>query len=127
MKSKSILSQIEFIIMVLVFALAAAVCLKVFAFSDKNSKNTELKSIALIKVQNTAEQIKNSSGKALGENGLCIYFTDEWEPSEEETKYVLRAYRTINDTSLLGTADVAFYNGDDIVFAVPIAWQEETS
>ena len=124
MKNRAVLSQIEFIIMTLVFALSAAICLKVFAFSSENSRAAQIESMAIIKVQNCAEQIKNSRGASIGDSGLCIYYNEDGTTSESETRLVLKACRTDCSSPMLGTASVDFYCDGDVLFSVPVAWQE---
>lgn len=58
MKSKAPLVMMEQIIMVLVFAIASAVCLQTFVLSEKLSEQTELENLAVLQAQNAAEQLK---------------------------------------------------------------------
>ena len=58
MKSKAPLVMMEQIVMVLIFALAAALCLQTFVLSGKISKNTEELNRASIETQNVAESLK---------------------------------------------------------------------
>ena len=62
MKSKAPLSLMEQLIMLLVFALAAALCLQVFVLSGKVSRSSETKSHAVTAVQNAAEVTKSCRG-----------------------------------------------------------------
>ena len=58
MRSKSPLALMEQVIMVLVFALAAALCLRVFVFSDLASTRNEAVDRAVLECQNAAETMK---------------------------------------------------------------------
>ena len=57
MKSKSPLVMLEQLIMILVFALAAALCLQAFALADSQSKTTIVRDAAIIEVQQAAEAL----------------------------------------------------------------------
>ena len=52
MKNKTSLAMMELLVMVLVFALAAALCLGIFAKTDKMSQQTELRDGAVLMAQN---------------------------------------------------------------------------
>ena len=62
MKSKAPLSLMEQLIMLLVFALAAALCLQVFVLSGRVSRSCETKSNAVAAVQSAAEITKACKG-----------------------------------------------------------------
>ena len=79
MKSKAPLAMMEQIVMVLVFALAAALCLQTFVLSGKISKKTEAKNRAVTEVQNAAELMKN---------GGFLEYVERYAPAETEGEYV---------------------------------------
>lgn len=58
MKNKTTLMLMELLIMVLVFALAAAICLKVFVRSHELSSETQNRDRAMLAAQNAAETVK---------------------------------------------------------------------
>ena len=58
MKSKAPLVLMEQLIMVLVFALAAALCLQTFVLSEQISKKTKAGNRATIEAQNVAESME---------------------------------------------------------------------
>lgn len=62
MRSKAPLAMMEQLVMVLVFALAAALCLQVFVLSDKTSRRNEARDRAVLEAQNTAEELKSLRG-----------------------------------------------------------------
>ena len=62
MKEHSFPVILEQVCMVLVFAVAAAICLRVFAAADRISQENECMSKAVLFVQNTAEQLKGCNG-----------------------------------------------------------------
>lgn len=114
MKSKAPLVMMEQIVMVLIFALAAALCLQTFALSGKLSKQTEAKNRAMVEAQNVAETMKDGGTKAYinlyhavqKENTWVTWFDADWNatgddeqaayclavcPEETETPYLWRA------------------------------------
>ena len=62
MRSKAPLALMEQAVMVLVFALAAALCLRVFVWSDQTSKRGEARDRALVTAQSMAEIYKSCQG-----------------------------------------------------------------
>ena len=54
----------------LVFALAAALCLQVFVLSDKTSRRNEARDRAVLEAQNTAEELKSLRGDLAQAAGL---------------------------------------------------------
>lgn len=101
--SKAPLVMMEQMIMVLVFALAAALCLQAFVLSEKISKKTEAANYAAIETQNAAEQIKadgfsawKAAYDALQREAMAVvFFDEEWNRvSEQEAEYVLEAAYT---------------------------------
>ena len=62
MRSKAPLVLMEQLVMVLVFALAAALCVQVFVLSDQTSRNYAARDRAAVAAQNAAEQLKGCGG-----------------------------------------------------------------
>ena len=109
-KSKAPLALMEQMVMLLVFALAAALCLQAFVKSDQISLKSQARSDAALAAQNIAEYIRHSGGSienALKETAdtqsgkyvedstemggtLVISYNEDWEPTgEEAATYVL--------------------------------------
>lgn len=103
MKSKAPLALMEQMVMLLVFALAAALCLQAFVKSDQVSLKSQTKSSAAFAAQNTAEVIRHNGGslehaltetaKRQGgkylEGALIIPYDGEWKSTTEEAEYLL--------------------------------------
>ena len=136
MHSKAPLALMEQIIMLLVFALSAALCLQVFALSGRISHGMEDKALAVTEVRNAAESIKISGGdfekhaELFGgktENGSWkAFYDEEWKPvSEEKAVYILEAFPVETETELLGAAEVSAFekNGKEL-FELKVARQE---
>ena len=101
MQSKSSLFLIEQLIVIAVFAICAAVCVKIFAESYILSSAGADINNALLIAKNGAESFKAASGdmdvtaQFLGVNinkgGLHVYYDHTWRPCEEEDAlYMLR-------------------------------------
>ena len=63
MKSKAPLMLMEQMVMLLVFALAAALCLQAFVKADEISKQAEARDRAVLLCQTVAEELKESGEK----------------------------------------------------------------
>lgn len=140
MRSKAPLALMEQLIMVLVFALAAALCLRAFAASDGLSREKELRDRALAEGQSMAELAKFCAGDlslAAGQYGgewdgahwTCL-FDGDWNQTGREENAACRlevALRPGEDG--LGQAQVtAWAAGEaEALFSFPVAWQEEVS
>ena len=59
MRSKAPLTLMEQVLMILVFALAAALCVQVFVFSGQSSRRNEARDRAVLEAQNAAETLKS--------------------------------------------------------------------
>lgn len=145
MKTKSLLPLMEQLIMLLVFALASALCLQGFALAGRISRRQESRTRAALEVQNAAELLKGSSGdynftaKELG--GICqgqvvsMSYNAAWESTAHDSKYVLRIMPLETATPLLGSAHIGLYETDDVdhisadslLFELTIAWQERAT
>lgn len=126
MKGKTSLVLLEQVVMILVFALAAALCLQAFALSDRISAESELRGRAMLQVQNTAEIVKDCAGDRQcaaeklqgawdGESLVCA--------SHDLT---IRVVWQETDTEYLGAAEITAERMDGAVLAqVLTAWQED--
>ena len=139
MKSKAPLALMEQIIMVLVFALAAALCLRAFALSDRLSREGELRDGAVLLAQNAAEVCKAGGGDwdymetVLGGNALgyswTVLYNERMEPVAvaEDAAYEVTVRPETAEVPGLGRATVSVFemDGGDLLFQLPVAWQEE--
>lgn len=104
-RSKAPLALMEQIIMILVFALASAVCLQAFVYSNNLSKTDERRHTAMSKAQQVTEYCKASGGDLetvsetlngdVTEDGIKIaYPEDDMTVSlhlTEQTEYLQKA------------------------------------
>lgn len=133
MKSKTPLAMMEQIIMVLVFALAAAVCLRAFAWAGALSRQTDAESQALLRAESAAEVLKSYHGdydaaiSRLGgkwEDGCWrLSYDENWAPDGDVYRLTVEPENTEQDW--LGTARVTVFDqrGRELV-ALVVGWQE---
>ena len=123
MKSKAHLFLIELLIMLLVFSVSAALCLKTFSKAEHISIENELRDSAVIDAQNTAQMIKSSGGIQT----LDGIFDDEKLVIDKD-KYLIFVTEKENDIALLGSANVTVTdkNGNEI-FALEVSYQKEVA
>ena len=134
MKSKATLSLIELVIMILVFAVAAASGLKVFTYADSRSKEIELNDFAVTQVRNAAEAVKHTAGDMAAaaellhgrqsDNGLEVFYGDDLEPADAAGKYVLRAEPEESGSEYLGLAEISMNGPDGVIYSLEVCWQE---
>ena len=150
MRSRSPLALMEQLVMVLVFALAAALCLQVFAFSDSMSRRNEAVDRAVTQCQNVAETLKAAGGdmahaqRAVAEQmggssrqGLLqICYDENWNvlPAEDtgDCVYVLDIQGVPVDVDGMWKAhiraaavkDIGVGGSGEGLFELYVAWQE---
>ncbi len=149
MRSRAPLALMEQMVMLLVFALAAALCLRVFATSDKLSGEGEDRDQAALLCQNAAEVIRHHGGDmgealsgaaedleaAYAQGLLWLDYDENWSPIDyntcgmgaPEAAYRLTAQGVPTETEGLLLAKVAVTAGDRALFSLEIAWQGEVS
>lgn len=113
MRSKASLLLMEQLVMLLVFALAAALCLQVFAKAEVISAETARKDQAVVLARNAAELLKATGGdiqaaQALGADGYRVDVTAQPETQPG-----------------LAQAEIQVFFGDELVFSLNTGWQEE--
>lgn len=108
MKSRASLVLMEQLIMVLVFALAAALCLRCFAKAEEISVQTARRDEAVRIAQNAAELLK--AGK-------------EPEAASEEG-FTVDILEANTDIPGLRQAEIRVRYEEELLFALPTGWQE---
>jgi len=138
MKNKVTLVLIELAVMLTVFALAAALCLNAFVWSDEISKNCEAQERALLHAQNAAEILKYTGGDLEEASNLLggtvsgaqwtLLFDEEGQVIAQKEKAVYDVLVEVTDSGhqLLGTALVTARRTTDQkeLFCITAAWQE---
>lgn len=136
MKSKAPLVLMEQLVMLLVFALAAALCLQVFVFSAQRSRRVEAESRAAIAVQNAAELTKASrghlsrvaalSGGSGDDSRWVISYDENWAQTDSgDARYQVIIERTDEFGPIMDGANVYAVSDSEELFRVAVCWQEE--
>lgn len=155
MKSKAPLSLMEQMVMILVFALAAALCLQAFVKSDQLSRRQEAQSRASTLCQSVAELIKSgdtipqametAAGAAPGVHRpqvldsrqdtlyYYVFLDDNWQPAQpgqKEAAYTLQVTPSQQPLSSAASdgvekAEIRVLTKDGILFTIEAAWQTE--
>ncbi len=140
-KSKSPLMLMEQVIMILVFALAAAVCVKLFVQAELMSKRLCATDRAVVLCQTAAETLKAEQGNyeavvrkltgyptggAVTARELRIYYKEDWQPAEtvEGAEYVLRVKEEVPAGNVVnGSVQVLLKDGT-LIYGLPVSRQE---
>lgn len=145
MENKAPLALMEQMVMLLVFALAAALCLQAFIKSDEISLRSQSKSDAALAAQNVAEIARHSGGsiehalmetaKELGVSyqkiagnigaNLVIFYDKEWKTVMEEGDYILTVQEIPAAEAGLQKISVQVMEQTELLFELETAWLEE--
>ena len=137
MRNKAPLALMEQLIMILVFALASALCLRLFVYSDQVSVNGAARDQAAAVVQNAAEALKLSGGdmEAAAEllggeaaaDGWRIGYDRDWQETDDKRPaFTVEANMIEDGDPLLCSAEISARTADDkALFQVTVCWQEE--
>lgn len=119
MRSKAPLALMEQAVMLLVFALTAALCARIFVSADQISRRCEARDRAVLEAQNAAETLKR---------GGCVdtAYDADWRPAEGEAAYRLTTAYTESPNPYLWTAEVTVSAADGtVLFTLPVAGQRQ--
>lgn len=133
MRSKTPLALMEQIIMILVFALASALCLRAFVLADGISLACEEQDRAVMAAETVAEALKLCRGdwaeaermaEAVLENVDVVYFhSDHAETVPGALRIVITPVDS--ETELLEMAEISAQNSDgETILSLTAAWQE---
>lgn len=123
MKNRASLALMELCVMLLVLALAAALCLRIFVWADQRAKESEARDLAVVQMQTVAEKIKamgsaEAAAKAMGAakipDGWCIV-TENYE---------IRITAMDDREENLGTARLEAVYRDQVMVSFSVCWQE---
>lgn len=145
MRSRSPLPLMEQLVMALVFALAAALCLQVFAFADRVSARNEAVDRAVVECQRAAEILKMSGdgleqaqqraadrlGGRIVDGRLTVYYNKVWTVVQDKGDCVYRLTATGQEqgASDLSGAEIRVVEQADgaELFSVNVVWREVTA
>ena len=137
MRNKTTLVLIEQIVMILVFLLAATVCVRMFVLSETLSKRNEATDRAVLKAQNAAELLKSAgiSGYVretgavqTAEERYAVFYDSAWNPvsSEQQAVYTLNVSYGEDKENGLWRAKVSVASEtEEILFEIPVTGQSE--
>jgi len=137
MKSKAPLALIELVIMLLIFSLAAALCLQAFSMADRISRQSEVRDNAALQAQNAAEILKHCGGDfalaAASYGGSWdgthwqIHYDADWKITASPDTYTLTAAPEDTENALLGRTHLILRSTADHaeIFRLSAAWQKE--
>lgn len=134
MKGKTALTLMEQAIMLLILALAAALCLQAFLWADTQSRQNSSRDRALTQLQSTAEVLKAHNGDfsaasatygGQAENGQWQIFWDEnWAQAQTPDTYRLLAVSQDSHSPYLGSAVLTLLQDDTELCSLTVCWQE---
>lgn len=120
MKNKTSLVLMEQLVMVLVFALAAALCLGVFVEADRISRETACRDEAVLMAQNAAEILKATSGDT--DRAMMAL-----PPDAAAEGYRLEMEGMDSGSSFMGKMEIRVYLEEKLLFSLCTGWQEDGS
>lgn len=137
MKNKAFLSILEQLCMILIFAAASAICLRVFSLANEISQNRDALDKAVVAAQYTAELLKSSSGdfeicaKELSgqtsDDILTVLYNSDGSPinSGSEEYFKLTAVKTVAPHNLTECAQITVTQSDTVIYSLCVIWQAE--
>ena len=111
MKRKTSLLLMEQLVMVLTFALAAALCLGIFAGARNLSEDAAMLQEASILAQNAAEVLKATAGDTQQAEAVA------------SAPYGLEIIET-DGVSGMGQAEIRVFAEEEMIFSLTAGWQE---
>lgn len=124
MKNKTPLAMIELTVMLLVLALAAALCLRAFAWADRRSEENSCRDTAVVELQSAAECLRHCGGDF--EAAVSLY-GGAWDGScwrIDCGAFEIRAIPRASGQQYLGSAVLeAEYQGR-VLASLQVCWQE---
>jgi hypothetical protein len=136
MRSKAPLALMEQLVMVLVFALAAALCVQVFVLSDQTSRRNEARDRAVLAAQNLAEALKGGDvstylsemqGSVNGNSGVIVFYDADWQcvtAGADNIAYYAQSQYVETPTDWLWQAEISVCQADGtVLFSIPVAGQ----
>ena len=124
MRSKAPLAMLEQLVMLLVFALAAALCLQAFVLSNQMSERNALRDEAITQVQQVAEVVKYCGGDLEQTREILGGEPDKTGLRIPCDGGAVTVTLTQSGQNLLGTARVSMTDAaGEVLFEVPVSWQ----
>ena len=126
MKNKAPLALIEQIIMLLILAVAVAICLQVFLWADRQAdENTRMDS-ALQQVQNTAEVLKSQGGDLAAAAQIAGGSVADGLWLQQYADYIITVTPQDSGDSFLGMATITAETDGVLLTQLTVCYQEVT-
>ena len=136
MKNKTPLSLLELLLMVLIFSLSAALCLRAFVYSGKLSRQDAAAVLAESRAQSAAEvlkSVKGDTGKASEILGgaaegqiLVIGYDKDWNAASTAQSAVYTLKATVEREAYLGRAGIVISDSSgNVIYTLSASWQED--
>lgn len=134
-RSKNPLALMEQVIMILVFAMAAAICVKAFVTARNMSVQSVQRSHASSICQTAADVIKSTRGDidslcdyfdvCIEKEVLRAYYDDEWKMSDKAEASFCLCIIIDDKDECLGIATISMIGMDEeVIFEMETAWQK---
>lgn len=124
MKNRTSLVLMEQLVMVLVFALAAALCLGVFVKADQISRETARRDEAVLLAQNGAEVLKSCAGDLQKTADILDGTSSNAGVTVISGVYTLEIELEDSGILGLGQARICVYVEEEPIFTLRTGWQE---
>ena len=127
MKNRTSLAVMELLVMVLVFALAGALCLRTFVWAEQSARERARRDGALLLAQNVAQGLKSGAAERPGalDRAETAFYDAAWEPCDPPGTYRLEVCRQPTAYDTLGSAQIRVYGAGETPLAqLDVNWQE---
>lgn len=125
MKNRSTLVLMEMLVMLLVFALASAVCLQIFVAADRVSRRTQQQDHAVLLAQNGAELLKSQKGDLAQTAEKLGGTTDGKTVTVREAALLMEITLLPEEIPGLEQALIQVKEGETVLFSLTAGWQKE--
>ncbi len=120
----------ELIVNCLFFVISASVCLNLFAFGYTQSTESRTLSMATLKAQNMAENIKavgnnttmlcELTGAVENSETITVYFDEDWnETTDTSAPFVLNVLMNTDSAKMI-SADIDVASGDTLIYELTV-------
>ncbi|MBE6972351.1 MAG: hypothetical protein E7440_00475 [Ruminococcaceae bacterium] len=127
MKNRTSLLIMELLVMVLVFALAGALCLRMFVWAEQSVRDQAQRHGALLLAQNVAQRLKSIEKERPEsvDQTETMFYDAVWEPCDPPGEYRLEVSRLPTAYTTLGSARIRVYGAGEAPLAqLDVNWQE---
>jgi len=130
MKNRHFFVLMEQIIMTAVFAFCVCICLSIFVHANKISERNTAVYNSAFAAQNMAELLKHTKGNIFEDekwqktnSSYHIFYDKDWNQTDTEYEYMMEISE-ISTTNDLSKTVISVYQKDDMLFSIPVVWQE---